>query len=506
MNRFSRFERKLLFALVAVAVVPMAGALVLGRGALLESYQVGVNSRVRGQLDSCLALQRERFGEMREHAESRVHAIAEDHRIRIALSARDVQAVQARLSEMVATYPDLAEVALNSEQVGGHFRARVAASSPARGQRELRLKEQIEEDGVVYALQATVHAPDKMFHDYLRAGELVEVFTRLERGQGMVSTYYLLVFMGLLVSVIVVAVALGIVLSRRVTRRIAVLAEATARVGAGDLSVQVPISAEDEIGELTRAFNAMVRDIHESRARIEYLQRLGAWQQFARRLAHEIKNPLTPIQLAVQEVHRSYRGEDEAFRQRLDDAATIVTEEVAALRRLVSEFSDFARLPRADLAPADLNDFLADASRGLVNLGPCYVLEESGEAAGEVICKTGVEPLSVRIDAMMLQRCLDNVVRNALQALRDAGRQGSVVLSASRQDDEAVLSVADDGPGVPEDQRERIFDPYVTSKTDGTGLGLAIVKKIIFEHGGEVYCSPRPGGGAIFSIRLPILD
>jgi nitrogen fixation/metabolism regulation signal transduction histidine kinase len=293
-----------------------------------------------------------------------------------------------------------------------------------------------------------------------------------------------------------------VAISRRVTRRVAVLADATARVGSGDLTVEVPIEVDDEIGDLTKEFNAMVRDLRESRGRIEYLQRIGAWQEFARRLAHEIKNPLTPIQLAVQEVHRSYRGDDPVYRERLGDALAIVEEEVATLRRLVSEFSAFAKLPQARLEPADLNEFVRELGRSLQGVAE----ELEGKASVSVECIAASSALPVRIDAMMLKRAVDNLVRNSVQAVAAAGPgvRGHVRVRAERAGGFALLQVADDGPGVAAEHRARVFDPYYTTKIEGTGLGLAIVKKVVLEHAGEIECGPSELGGAMFTIRLPL--
>jgi nitrogen fixation/metabolism regulation signal transduction histidine kinase len=287
-----------------------------------------------------------------------------------------------------------------------------------------------------------------------------------------------------------------------VTKRVALLAEATARVGQGDLSVSVPSAVDDEIGDLTKAFNAMVEDLRDSRGRIEYLQRISAWQEFARRLAHEIKNPLTPIQLAVQEVHESYRGPDSVFQKRLDEALAIVQEEVATLRRLVGEFSAFAKLPEATLEDADLCDAAREMERALVALP-----EESGVADRvSVTLHVPDAPLPVRIDAMMLKRALDNLVRNAVQAIigRSADSRGRIDVRIRREGGSAVIEVADDGPGIPVSQHARVFDPYFTTKTEGTGLGLAIVKKVVLEHGGEVEAEASRLGGASFLVRLPI--
>jgi two-component system nitrogen regulation sensor histidine kinase NtrY len=230
------------------------------------------------------------------------------------------------------------------------------------------------------------------------------------------------------------------------------------------------------------------------------VQRIGAWQEVARRLAHEIKNPLTPIQLAMQEVHRSYRGDDGGYRRRLDDALNIVEEEVATLRRLVGEFSAFAKLPQASLEPADLAEFVREVGRSLATL------PEELDAHGLAIESHAEGELPVAIDAMMLRRAVDNLVRNSVQAITGGGRAdgGRVRISARREASGAQLTVEDNGPGIPEHARERVFDPYYTTKTEGTGLGLAIAKKVVLEHGGQIECGPSELGGARFVIKLPL--
>jgi two-component system nitrogen regulation sensor histidine kinase NtrY len=242
-----------------------------------------------------------------------------------------------------------------------------------------------------------------------------------------------------------------------------------------------------------------VRDLRGSRERIEYLQRINAWQEFARRLAHEIKNPLTPIQLAIQEVHKSYRGQDAAFAKRLSTASSIIEEEVATLRRLTAEFSTFAKLPEASLAHADLNDFLRDAKRSFD-----AILEERGRLGQiEIDVELASEPLPVSIDAMMLKRCVDNLVRNGVDALRDLDGPQRVLVRLARRRQRIMLEVHDTGPGVVAADRQRIFDPYFTTKADGTGLGLPIVKKVVLEHLGTIVCEESELGGAVFRIELP---
>jgi nitrogen fixation/metabolism regulation signal transduction histidine kinase len=304
-------------------------------------------------------------------------------------------------------------------------------------------------------------------------------------------------------------------LARGITRRIGRLAVAIDQVAKGNLEVRVPVTGSDELTELARVFNRMLGEMQQSRARIEYLQRIGAWQEMAQRLAHEIKNPLTPIQLAVQECHRKYTGDDGRFRALLDTTLEIVGEEVGTLRRLVGNFSSFARLPHAELHEADLRDFLQECEQQRVHLGAQVGEEGSDEGTVppgiDVRWEIPSEPLIVAIDRQMLRRVLVNLVRNAAEAIRgarpeaaDAGRRGRVVVYAQKLLEGAAIMVDDDGPGVPDAVRERVFDPYFTTKPEGTGLGLAIVKKIVVEHNGEitVHRSVRLGG-ASFAVTLP---
>jgi len=496
--QLTRFERKIIAAIAAVAFVPLVGALLLGQGALREAYGVGVNERVQEQLDNALELYRTHFIALRRDAQRTADAIALSHRLRTVLTAGEAAGLEAELERDLGRYSNVAKVVVRREDGEPLATVQRADRLDETRMRSLVLQREIRgPEGGDFHVEVTVATPSGPFLDYQRAGEIAEVYGRLEAGAGYVSTFYLVVYIAFLLSVIVAAMAVGVVLSRRVTRRVADLAQATERVGAGDLSVSVPTDTRDEVGELTRAFNEMVRDLRESRERIDYLQRIGAWQEFARRLAHEIKNPLTPIRLAVQEIHQAYDGGEPSYQHKLDDAKAIVEEEVATLRRLVGEFSAFAKLPEAELAPADLSDFLADFERS-------RALQTETLDPGTVVgFEIPTEGLPVRIDAMMLKRGVDNLVENALDAVRGSPNP-RVLVSARRRGGRAILEVRDSGSGINHKNRGRVFDPYFTTKAEGTGLGLAIVKKVVLEHNGEIACEEAPEGGAAFRIELPL--
>jgi nitrogen fixation/metabolism regulation signal transduction histidine kinase len=301
--------------------------------------------------------------------------------------------------------------------------------------------------------------------------------------------YYRNLFLLLVGSVVLVATAAGILLARRFTARIARLVAGTRTVAAGNLRARVAVGGRDELGELAGAFNRMVEDIERDRQHILYLQRIGAWQDVARRLAHEIKNPLTPIQLAVQEVVSSYPGDDPRYKKMLGDAAEIVGEEIASLRRLVDAFSALGRLPPAERKPLDLAVVADD-------------LAKDPQWAGKLTARPPDLPVTVSGDRLLLRRLLANLVENGVHA-------GEPVVLSWRADPAAgvaTIMVDDQGPGVPAAERERIFEPYVTSKETGTGLGLAIAKKIALDHRGDLSVSPEPAptGGARFVLTVPL--
>ena len=226
-------------------------------------------------------------------------------------------------------------------------------------------------------------------------------------------------------------------------------------------------------------------------------QRKAAWSEAAKRIAHEIKNPLTPIQLSAQRIRRRLVGRlDEADDRVLIEGTDSIVREVDAMRHLVDEFSQFARLPVLKLVPGDINKAVQEAA-ALFRVG--------GEEGGAVEVSLEENLRRISFDDEQMRRVIINLLDNAIRAVRDRGEEGVVRVSTNIVEEGMVaISVSDNGSGIPTDLMDRIFDPYFSTREDGTGLGLAIAQRIVEEHGGSLDCAPGPVGGAVFTIRIPV--
>jgi len=326
-----------------------------------------------------------------------------------------------------------------------------------------------------------------------RAGDLTSGISLLRVVRGEESRVlfsfvgpFLLVF-GVLV---LAALAIGIIWSRQMSKPLGVLVKATRRVADGDLEFRIKPQGPGEVGELVQSFDQMVSNLAEQRRDLARLERAAAWRGMARTLAHEVKNPLTPILLAVNQARDCYPGDDEKYQALLDEVSEIVGEEIESLRRLVREFGDFARLPKPELKPGCLPEMLGELAQ---LYGP-----DSLKLNSAAKLENGW------FDHDALRRALINLIDNGLAACQEAGRTRQVQLTSSQTKSGVQLVVSDEGTGIPEDHRSQIFEPDFTTKSGGMGLGLAIVENIITGHGGSIRVVSEMGRGTEFIITLPL--
>jgi signal transduction histidine kinase len=296
----------------------------------------------------------------------------------------------------------------------------------------------------------------------------------------------------------ILALFLAIVSANRIARPLAVLARATGDIAFGRRDVTVPERrGRDELAQLTRAFNQMTRDLLESEERLRKSERIAAWREIARRIAHEIKNPLSPIQLSLETLRKAKARQLPQFDGLFDELTETMLEEVARMTRIVSAFSDFARMPAPRLVDIDLVELATQVLALFRETVPGCALTLDAPAE-----------LEHHVDPDQLRQVLINLVKNGLEAIaadpaRSGKGRGRLEIQLRREGEEVILGVADDGAGMTAESQAQLFTPYFTTKTNGTGLGLAIVLRVVEEHGGSIRVASTPGVGTRFEVRLP---
>jgi signal transduction histidine kinase len=292
---------------------------------------------------------------------------------------------------------------------------------------------------------------------------------------------------------ILIAILFSSVMANSVTRPIEQLEAAAHEVSGGNWQAQVPVSSSDEIGALGESFNRMTRELLSQRDRLIQAERVAAWRELARRLAHELKNPLFPLQLTVENLLRAKQRSPQEFEEVFAESSSTLLTEISNLKNIISRFGEFSRMPQPNFQLIDVNSTMREVAR----LFQAQFSERSG-----IRCemKLGEPAAKIAADSELLHRALSNLILNAIDAMPNTG---TLTLRTEKLSDGARLEVADTGSGLTQEERERLFTPYYTSKAQGTGLGLAIVQSIVSDHRGTISVQSEPGKGSIFVIELP---
>jgi len=282
----------------------------------------------------------------------------------------------------------------------------------------------------------------------------------------------------------------------RVTRPIEELAAAARDVATGNLTTRVEVQSKDEIGDLADAFNRMTTELLEQKDRLVQTERVAAWRELARRLAHELKNPLFPLQLTVENLVRAREQNAQMFEEMFAESAETLLAEIANLKAIIGRFGEFSKMPQPMFQLVDLNDLI----RGVHRLFQAQ-WREGGPTA--IRCDLALDPLLPQIggDSHLLHRALSNLVLNAMDAMPSGG---TLTLRTRCAAGGVIIDIADTGVGLSPEERDRIFTPYYTSKQHGTGLGLAIVQSVISDHLGKISVRSDGGRGTTFVIELPL--
>jgi two-component system nitrogen regulation sensor histidine kinase NtrY len=293
---------------------------------------------------------------------------------------------------------------------------------------------------------------------------------------------------------LVMAVLLSSWAAARVTRPVEELAHAAREIAGGNWNAQVKSTSHDEIGQLADSFNHMTRDLLDQRDRLVQAERVAAWRELARRLAHELKNPLFPLQLTVENLLRAREQGQQQFDETFQESASTLLAEISHLKSIVSRFSEFSRMPQPQFQAVELNQ-LAEV---VVKLHKAQLNAAGRPPIESKLELSAAEPIAA--DPELLHRALSNLVLNAIEAMPEGG---TLTLRTRSDLDSAAIEVSDTGKGLSQEDCARLFTPYYTSKAGGTGLGLAIVQSIVSDHGGRISVSSEPGCATTFIIELP---
>ncbi len=295
------------------------------------------------------------------------------------------------------------------------------------------------------------------------------------------------------------AILIGLLVSlwvaSRITRPVEELAEGAREVATGRWDTRIDVRGTDEIGQLATAFNDMTRTLATQKEKLLQTERVAAWRELARRLAHELRNPLFPMQITLENMQRAKQLETKQFLEVFNESTATLRTELANLNSIVRRFSDFSTMPTPQFAKVNVNEALRSAVR---------LFEAQFNAVGKPTITTEVfltEPLpEIDADADLLHRAFQNLVLNALDAM-PAG--GTLTLRTFERDRNIRIEVADTGKGLTPEECSRLFTPYYTTKQQGTGLGLAIVQSVVSDHHGTISVSSDEGRGTSFKIDLP---
>jgi len=294
---------------------------------------------------------------------------------------------------------------------------------------------------------------------------------------------------------ILLAILLSSWAAARVTRPVEQLAHAAQEVASGNWNARVDVNGEDELAQLAASFNRMTAELLGQQERLVQAERVAAWRELARRLAHELKNPLFPLQLTVENLVRARQQSPEQFEEVFRESSRTLLAEIANLKGIIGRFSEFSKMPQPQLQRVRVNEVV----RGVMQLFQAQ-LEAPGRA--KISCELQLDSHlgPVAADSELLHRAISNLVLNAMDAMPQGG---TLTLRTRNEDGKVLIEVADTGSGLTPEECERIFTPYYTSKQHGTGLGLAIVQSVVSDHGGRIRVQSEPGRGTTFVIELP---
>jgi two-component system nitrogen regulation sensor histidine kinase NtrY len=296
-------------------------------------------------------------------------------------------------------------------------------------------------------------------------------------------------------ALIFIAIGLfAVIIARQITNPLSFIQQSLSKTIYGRKNEPIKWDRDDEIGALVKEYNKMIGDLEVSAARLAQSERESAWREMAKQVAHEIKNPLTPLKLGLQLLEKSWREKDPKFDQKFERFSKSFVEQIESLSQIASEFSAFAKMPDTRMEKFNVFEVISQAVIIFKHMDNFSIVFDIPEA-----------PFMIHADRDQLLRCFNNLLKNAIEAT-PPDRQGELIINHNITGRNILLTVKDNGNGIPENMREKIFEPNFTTKSSGTGLGLAFVKNSIENAGGKVWFETEAGVGTTFYLSLPAAE
>jgi len=317
-------------------------------------------------------------------------------------------------------------------------------------------------------------------------------FAKQDELTNEVSTF-LVAFININVILVAIAIFIALIVSNYITKPVQLIKEKISRLQLGKTDEKIEWNRMDEIGGLVNEYNRMVDELAKSADLLAKSERESAWRQMAQQIAHEIKNPLTPMKLSVQYLQKAWNEKTPDWDDRLKRFTQTIIEQIESLSIIASEFSDFANMPRSRISPVDMVEIINN-SIGLFN----NTTKINISFENQNVC-------TVLVDREQMLRVFNNLIKNSIQAITNP-TDGKITISISRVNSEYLINFSDNGIGIPEDQKEKVFYPNFTTKSGGMGLGLAMVKNTIENAGGSISFESESGEGTSFYISLPVYE
>jgi two-component system, NtrC family, nitrogen regulation sensor histidine kinase NtrY len=303
---------------------------------------------------------------------------------------------------------------------------------------------------------------------------------------------FLAAYINVYVLLIVLAILITVLVSRFITRPLQLIREKIRDIGLGKPNEKIEWKSKDEIGNLVEEYNRMIDELAKSAEMLARSERESAWREMAKQVAHEIKNPLTPMKLSVQYLQKAWDDKTPDWEKRLARFTRTIVEQIDSLSEIASEFSDFAKMPVATIEKIELTGIIKSAAELYQHHHHIRISINSED-----------QPYYVSADKRQLLRVFNNLIQNAVQAIGKK-EDGVIKIMISGEDAIYVVSITDNGTGITDEQAEKIFSPSFTTKSSGMGLGLAMVKSILTTFNGTVSFESIPGEGTTFKIKIPV--